>query len=248
MVLEGESRARRSVSSSNGIVRFPHQEDEMASRSIRRTFVALGQRMLQVDLADHYGKGMPLIHTGQGAVVLPQPGFVGEAYPGLVIIGSNPGRGKNRAKAHRCWNDALGRWRAEGTIDAYRAVHELWLRDREAWNAWRDWVAPVLLAANLTAENIAYVNMVKMPTAKNKARPDAVLVDTDWPWTRRQLHVLKPVVVLVGGIGISEALFKKWSEPDAVVLVQNRYRRLRRAQRRDNAQRLGTEIRRLLAD
>lgn len=154
-------------------------------------WISLGQRMLQEDPSAHYRSVLDEVLLDP--ITVPQPGVVGPEYGGVILIALNPGRGTGDASARLRQQDTLlRRWRADGA-PAYDAVFQHWQRDVDEWRVWRSWVQPVLAAAGVKRSQIAYLNLVKVPTVRDK-KPSQQLLDLDWGWTAEQLRLLAPKV------------------------------------------------------
>ncbi len=205
-------------------------------------FAALGAELLaRAPIAAYRG----VDHVALDPITLAQPGFCGIDYRGLTIVGLNPGRGTGDAAARlRRWNDAYMRWRDSGW-SGYEEALGYWKSDIERWRVWNQWIAPVLSVAGVSADEIAYLNLVKVPTA-NDQKPTVRLLDVDWPWTRQQLELLDPTIVLAGGVAVSDEIRKRWPSIPFELITQNRARSQNTRTREEQARGIGLAINRAI--
>ena len=154
------------------------------------------------DRREAYGADFSRVAPSPPALGLASPSFLGRDYRGLVVLGQNPGLGARRGSEHRIWDGLLTAWRDEGTTESYGKAFRFYLDDFQHVAAWRQWVEPVLLAADLSAHEVAYLNLGKSVLRKNEPprSPDPIF-EADWRWTRAQLDLLEPAIVLAGGKG-----------------------------------------------
>lgn len=205
-------------------------------------FVRVGQEILSCDWAARYGPDIARVAPSPPGVGYAQPGFLGHNYRELVFIGQNPGVGADRADIHRRWERAFRTWHEQGTVAAYSEVFELWRRDLNAWPVWTQWIEPVLDRLGLTEDHIGYLNLCKNATSSNTP-PTAHMYRSDWAWTRQQLELLQPRVVVAGGVAVAERLDLHWPTPPFLVLSQNRERSQNQAARERQADALASELR-----
>ncbi|MDP6582333.1 MAG: hypothetical protein QF681_16895 [Vicinamibacterales bacterium] len=189
-------------------------------------FVSLGQEILRCDWTAHYGKDASRVAPSPPALAYAQPGFLGGDYTGLVVVGQNPGVGADAfwEKRHRVWDPLLRAWRDEGTVSAYADFHRTWQTgDLPYWTVWWKWVEPVLSRISLNENHVAYLNLVKNQTSENRP-PTVGMYDADWMFTRRQLDVLNPKVVIAGGLAVERQIRKHWPDAPFRLVSQNRIR------------------------
>ena len=200
------------------------------------------------DRREAYGADWDRVALSPPALRLASPGFLGREYRGLVVLAQNPGLGAERGSEHRRWDRLLAAWRDEGTIAAYEEAFRFYLADFQHVAAWRQWVAPVLAAADLSAREVAYLNMGKSVLRQNKT-PKARdrIFEADWRWTRVQLELLAPDVVLAGGKAVARLLNRYWPDPPFGVIAQDRARSQNTATRSARAREHGSEIKAALA-
>lgn len=208
-------------------------------------FVRVGRDILSCDWAAHYGPDLARVAPSPPGVGYAQPGFVGRDYRGLVFIGQNPGVGADRTDAHRRWEQAFRTWHEQGTVAAYSAVFEFWRGDLREWTVWSQWIKPVLDRLGFTEDHIGYLNLCKNATLANTP-PTTRMFQRDWAWTRQQLNVLQPRVVVAGGVAVAKLIDTFSPTPPCTVLSQNRVRSQDQAERDRQADMLAENIRRAL--
>lgn len=209
------------------------------------TFVRVGQEILSCDWASHYGSDVARVAPSPPGVGYAQPGFLGRDYRRLVFIGQNPGVGADRADVHRLWERAFRTWHEQGTVAAYSEAFQVWRRDLNAWPVWTQWIKPSLDRISLTEDHIGYLNLCKNATSTN-APPTARMYRSDWAWTRQQLELLQPRVVVAGGVAVAKLLNTFSPTPPCIVLSQNRVRSQSQAERDRQADMLASDIRKAL--
>ena len=213
-------------------------------------FIRLGQEIMRWDRQGAYGADFTRVAPSPPALGVASPGFLGREYRGLVVLNQNPGLGARRGSEHRIWDRLLTAWRDEGTIEAYDEAFKFYLADFRHVAVWRQWVEPVLDAAGLGAHAVAYLNLGKSVLRKNeppkppKARDP--IFEADWRWTRAQLDLLEPDVVLAGK-AVANLLSRYWPNPPFDVIVQDRARSQNKATRAARAREHGDRIRAALA-
>ena len=218
-----------------------------SNRKLLREFVQMGQEIMNWDRREAYGADWSRVAPSP-AIGLASPGFLGEEYADVVILAQNPGLGKGRDDAHREWDRLLNAWRDGGTIRAYRDAFEFYLEDFQQVAAWRNWVAPILDAAAISARSVAYLNLGKSVLRDNQTpKPQDPIFRADWHWTRAQLEMLEPIVVVAGGKAVADLLKDFWPNRPFQVIVQNRARSQNMATRVARAREIGTLIKRELA-
>lgn len=213
-------------------------------------FVALGREIIQRRPDAAYGSDSSRVAPSPPAVRLPQPGFVGHRYSGVVIVNQNPGWGEKRFCEGRItvesiahWGNVLDRWAREGTIDAYEAAYRLWVEDAGGWRVWNRWIKPLLLPSGLGREDVAYLNLVFSPTKNNKP-PTKRMYAADFPLVVRQIQVLSPRVVIAGGkTGVGDQIQKLGGLPGVEMLTQNRVQNRPRVEVEAMGQQLATLLR-----
>jgi hypothetical protein len=107
------------------------------------------------------------------------------------------------------------------------------------------YIEPLLIDLHLTAYEIAYLNLFQSPTIAN-SRPTPRMFAKAWPWTRQQLEVLQPRMVVAGGKEVGSLLHSFWPAPPFRVLVQDRNRSLTTAVRQAWSTSASDEIRKAL--
>ena len=210
-------------------------------------FIRIGQDIMRWDRRKAYGSDYSRVAAGPPALSVASPGFLGHKYRGIVILNQNPGLGKLRGEAHRRWDGLLVAWRDQGTRQAYDATFEFYTRDFPQVQMWQQWVAPVLQAARLSVEEIGYLNIGKSVLIRNQPpRSGDVIFQADWSWTRQQLELLNPVVLVAGGRTVGALLDELWPSPPFEVVVQNRARSQNGQVRSQAAREIGERIRHTL--
>jgi len=208
-------------------------------------FVRVGQEILSCDWAAHYGPDIARVAPSPPGVGYAQPGFLGRDYRGVVFIGQNPGVGADRAEVHRLWERAFRGWHDHGTVASYAETYQLWQSDLHGWTVWTQWIKPILDRLSLTEDHIGYLNLCKNAATGNAA-PTTRMYQSDWAWTRRQVELLQPRVVIAGGVAVANRINMHWPAPPFIVLTQNRVRSQNQAERDRQADMLAREIRKVL--
>ena len=209
-------------------------------------FVRVGQEILSCDWAAHYGRhDIARVAPSPPGVGYAQPGFLGRDFRGLVFVGQNPGVGADRADVHRRWERAFRMWHDHGRVAAYLETFQFWQSDLNAWPVWTQWIKPILDRISLTEDHIGYLNLCKNATSTNTP-PTARMYRSDWAWTRQQLDLLQPRVVVAGGLSVDRKLNTLWPSRSCMVLPQNRERSQSRAERDREADMLASDIRKAL--
>jgi hypothetical protein len=204
-------------------------------------FVRVGQEILSCDWAARYGPGIARVAPSPPGIGYAQPGFLGRDYRGLVFVGQNPGAGALRADAHQLWKRVFRDWHEQGTVAAYSEAFRFWRDDLNAWPVWTQWIKPILERLSLTEDHIGYLNLCKNATTNNTP-PTAHMYRSDWAWTRQQLELLQPRVVVAGGVAVDKRLNTHWPTPPFIVLPQNRVRSQSRAERARDVDELASKI------
>lgn len=208
-----------------------------------RDFIDLGREILRWDRRAAYGADWSRVAPSPPAIGFASPGFVGEHYRGVVLLAQNPGHGEHRGTAHRKWDQLLSAWRDEGTLQAYREAFGFYVQDFQQVVTWRSWSEPVLRAAGLSPRDIAYLNLGKSPLTGNPPPSSrARIFGADWYWTRKQLELLEPLVIVAGGLAVANLLEQFWRDPPFAVIAQNRARSQNRTIREAQASEIGRQI------
>ena len=207
-------------------------------------FIKLGRQIINFDYESAYGSDYRRVST-YPAVALPQPGFVGHSYKGVVILGLNPGEGAFRSwpELNREFGDLIQGWGRRADVATYNRVFSFFLGNFANSPTWDGWTRLVLEAASISVEDIALLNLVKVAT-KGDAKPTSKMFAVDWEWTRKQLDVLQPKVVVAGGVAVLEQFNRRWiGIPPFQVHEQNRRRSIPGPSRRQQAQLIAEAIR-----
>ena len=212
-----------------------------------REFIYLGREILRWDRRAAYGPDWSRVAPSPPAIGLASPGFLGEAYRGVVLLAQNPGHGAQRSGPHRRWDQLLAAWRDEGTLQAYREAFEFYVQDFRHVTTWTSWSAPLLRASGLKLGDVAYLNLGKSPLAGNPPPSSRTRIfEADWYWTRRQLELLAPVVIVAGGLAVARLLARFWPSPPFVVIPQDRSRSQSKATREARAREIGRQVQEML--
>ena len=218
----------------------------LAQDRLLQDFIDLGREILRWDRREAYGADWSLVAPSPPAIGLASPGFLGEDYRGVVLLAQYPGHGEHRGAAHRRWDRLLSAWRDQGTLEAYRESFKFYLQDFQQVVTWSRYSAPVLRAAGLKPHDVAYLNLGKSPLVGNPAsrsRPVLRILKADWHWTRKQIEVLDPRVVVAGGLEVERVLHRFWLAPPFVVIPQNRDRSQNKATLAARTGEIGRQIR-----
>ena len=206
-----------------------------------RNFIDLGREILRWDRRAAYGPDWSRVALAPPAIGLASPGFLGEDYRGVVVLGQNPGHGEHRGGPHRRWDQLLAAWRDEGTLRAYREAFKFYVQDFQHVTTWTSWSEPLLRSAGLAPRDVAYLNLGKSPLTGNPPpSPRDHIFRADWYWTHKQLELLDPVVVVAGGLAVARLLAHFWPDPPFGVIPQNRARSQSKATRQ--ARKIGRQM------
>lgn len=130
---------------------------------------------------------------------LPQPGYVGARYDAsrVLLVGQNPATPKKLADRDRTYTAALRALRKEASPDRYAHLASV-LRDFiPQWPVHRHYFP--LAECGLTLDDIAYLNLVRCRTAKDKAPKRALVAQCNAEHFNRWVRALAPrVVVFIG--------------------------------------------------
>ena len=207
-------------------------------------FIRIGQDIMRWDRREAYGADWDRVAEAPPDLAFPPPGYLGPDYRGVVFLDSNPSSAPERRAEHGRWDALFEKWRDEGTTEAYDAVFEAYLRYFPTLQYWQREVAPILRAANLEPRQICYLNLSKSVPRDKTTKP---MFQTDWPWTRKQLDLLRPAIVVLGGKGVGKLFKEFWPDPPFGVIVQDRDRSQNTATRSARAREHGSRIKAALA-
>lgn len=222
--------------------------------SLIQDFVELGREIIAFDRTTAFGDDYKRVSVSPGTSHA-QPGFMGHHFAGVVVLGQNPGEGNFGPWLKDNWelDRLLEAWERRADISAYDAAFAFFLRTFANSPGWRDWVGPILQAGKISIEEVAVLNLVKVPTKKNR-NPTSRIYRSDWQWTEKQLDLLQPKIVVAGGVEVSRQLDRRYPNPPFVVHVQNRAKAIPGlsfdqllGRRKQEADSIGTAIRAALA-
>lgn len=217
--------------------------------SLLQDFIKLGQEIIHSDYESAYGQDYKRV-SAFPAVALPQPGFLGHSYRGVVILNQNPGKGNfgSWPDDNRRFGELIRAWEAKGDTKSYDAAFKFFESKFLDSPTWRDYTDPVLRAARITLEDVAVLNLVKFAT-KKKVTITQRMFDADWVWTQQQLQLLAPSIVVTGGLLVNKQLYRQWPTMSFKVVEQNQVKAVKgetgsqRAKRRsDEANAIGAAI------
>jgi hypothetical protein len=148
---------------------------------------------------------------------LPQPGYVGRSYrpSGLVLMGQNPGNGKDGMtppdeRQYRLLYDLRDANSSSKRLKAYRSLMiTLETEVMVTWKIVRNVVTPLLDELELTFDKIAYLNLMKFRTVDN--HPPNTLYNRSWPQTVEQLNALSPGLVVALGAGTHDKFVNRYT-------------------------------------
>ena len=198
------------------------------------------------DRREAYGADWSRVAEAPPDLTVPVPGYLGPNYRGIVLLDMNPSSAPERRTAHREWDARFKRWRDEGTIEAYSAVFEAYLRYFPTLRYWKQKVQPVLRSAGITPREVCYLNLSKSAIRGNK-QPTKGIIRADWHWTDRQLQLLAPRFVVAGGKGVGHLLDGLMPNPRFEVRVQDRMQGQKSSVVTAEAGRIGRAIKAALA-
>jgi hypothetical protein len=149
-------------------------------------FVRLGQKILSTDHLSHYGKRIDKFRGFQ-------PGFMPLKETKLCVISCYPNLQVSfeGSAARRAEEQTLREWKDTGSLESYEAAYKTFLRDFVDWNITKKYVIRVLEAAHVQADEIAWLNVIKVPL---EARSPKSLVEDlskrDISWLREQVELV----------------------------------------------------------
>ena len=215
------------------------------NEALLREFIRIGQEILRWDRREAYGDAWDRVADAPPDLKFPPPGYLGPDYGGAVFLDCHPSSAPDRRVEHRLWDDLFRDWRDEGTAKAYSAVFEAYLRYFPTLRYWKQNVEPILNAAGLGPRRICYLNLSKsVPRGERIPKP---ILRADWPWTRKQLDLLQPAIVVLGGKGVHSLFSEFWPDSPLRVVVQDRRRNQTGIARQDQARRIARRIEAALA-
>lgn len=165
---------------------------------------------------------------------VPQPGYIGTRYDAarVLLVGQNPGTPKTLASQDLPYTSALRALRDEASLDRYAQLASVLRGFIPQWPVHGSYFP--LTECGLTLDDIAYFNLVRCRTARDKAPNGAVVAQCTTEHFGRWVRALAPrVVVFIGkwaserGAGVVAAL----GVPHAFI---NRQRSLSSAERAAN--------------
>ena len=94
-----------------------------------------------------------------------QPGFMPLKKTKLCVISCYPNLqvSLEGSAARTAEQQSLRGWRDSGSLESYEAAYNTFLRDFVDWNITKKYVIRVLEAAHVRADEIAWLNVIKVP-------------------------------------------------------------------------------------
>jgi hypothetical protein len=163
---------------------------------------------------------------------VPQPGYIGKAYAqtGLLLVGQNPYvPNAELAAEDRVYTAALRALRDAPTEQAYADLQVILRRFVPKWPVQKNYFP--LLECGLTLDDIAYMNLVRCRTGKDKAPNDKTVTECQRMHFEPWLEKLQPTCVVFIGVwsyNKSRMAVNARNIPCAII---NRQRSLRRSER-----------------
>jgi hypothetical protein len=94
-------------------------------------------------------------------------------------------------------------WGESASLEDYRACYAAWLADLDRIPFHKRRTKPILNEAGLRDEDVAFIPFIKAPMAAGSSPgSDIIEIDIDATWA--QLLLLKPEIVWIQGVAISE--------------------------------------------
>lgn len=208
-------------------------------------FIRIGQDIMRWDRREAYGADWDRVAEAPPDLAFPPPGYLGPDYRGVVFLDSNPSSAPERRAEHGRWDALFEKWCDEGTVEAYDAVFEAYLRYFPTLQYWQREVEPILRAANLEPRQICYLNLSKSVPRDNNTTKRILRID--WLWTRKQLDLLRPAIVVLGGKGVGNLFKEFWPDSPLRAVVQDRSKSQQGSAKRSQARRIAREIKAALA-
>jgi hypothetical protein len=141
---------------------------------------------------------------------LPQFGFVGQGYgeSRLLIIAINPGNGPRDRRDPRdeIALPALERFVKERTQDSFGLALQAYQRVCPGWSIWRQHGMPVVRAAGLTLDQVAYANCLPWRTLSESGFSDPAARKSVELYVKPLLSELTPRVVVALGKKAAQVL------------------------------------------
>ena len=146
----------------------------------------------------------------RGDDLVPQFGYIGAHYAGILLLGINPGNGAKdniRSAEDARMMPALHRFAQNPTEQNYAQATQAYKNECQNWHVWRNHCAEVLGAGKLSFDQIAYTNGLPWRTESEARFSDEVAAKTAKLYVRPLLEELKPrLIVGMGKTRIPEIL------------------------------------------
>lgn len=144
----------------------------------------------------------------------PQPGFIGPNYSGIVVIGTNPGEGTEGTVAYqnRMFQRLTSFTAGHRTPEEFAALNAFLGNELTRGTLGNNLLAaPMLEAAGLSAQEIAYLNAVKCATSPGNSNPQRVVQSETLrlcieEYLSRQLALLRPRAIVFAWKPVRAAL------------------------------------------
>jgi hypothetical protein len=165
------------------------------------------------------------------------PGYVGQHYTpgGLVIVSVNPAGGKDGAISSPADKGLYRSLRAlrdsteQPPLQAFETANALWQQQMPGWTVYRQHTAPILRAAGVTIQEVAYVYVIPFRTRGDvAAKIKSGMIERARPSFREQISALRPGT-LISMDRMAEGACNSWAVDAAEPIVHWYYTRKRDA-------------------
>lgn len=209
-------------------------------------FVRTGAALIRADVRSRYRAIPPW--SGKRPL---EPGFIPPDLEARVtVISWYPNEGDLRGGLdYAALRDRFDSWGRDGTMESYRLAYEDWIKSLDAIHFYSTHTLPVISALGMSAREIAWIPLIKVPMPRQANPPDAV-VDRDREDTWAQMHLLKPGIVWIQGVTTTAPWIERQVREQLTdrVAVQDINERRTKADRQAVVDAVVAKLRRFLSD
>ncbi len=164
-------------------------------------FVSSGAALIRESIGERYHG---LVDPGNNLL---EPGFISpDLRPRVMIISYYPNAtdlDKPGTPEYQAARNRVLAWAESGSVEAYRACYAAWLADLNRTPFHKRRTKPILDEAGLRDEDIAFIPFIKAPMPAGSS-PGSEIIEIDIDVTWGQLLLVKPEIVWIQGVAISE--------------------------------------------